>query len=135
MRALLRELQALVPQVGHLVSYRKNLPPAAEPLLRPELGRLENEFHQMLNAFAEAFRQGDCRHELLPGLNDALSEMEEAAQRIRKSEMLKRHCLEASFVHVLELVDYYHATAEGLEECLRLIGTLKIHRYWGHCGL
>jgi hypothetical protein len=27
-RALLRELQALVPRVGHLVSYRKNLPQA-----------------------------------------------------------------------------------------------------------
>src|ERR1700733_3347066 len=40
MRPLLREPQALVPQVGHLVSYRKNLPPAAEPQLRPELERL-----------------------------------------------------------------------------------------------
>jgi hypothetical protein len=29
----------------------------------------------------------------------------------------------------------YPATGEALEECRRLIGTLKINRYWGHCGL
>jgi hypothetical protein len=32
--ALLRQLQALVHRVGHLVSYRKNLPQAAEPLFQ-----------------------------------------------------------------------------------------------------
>ena len=90
MRALLRELQALVPQVGHLVSYRKNLPPAAEPLLRPELGRLENEFHQMLNAFAEAFRQGDCRRDY-PTLKGALQAMDETVQQIRQSGILNVH--------------------------------------------
>jgi|GEM_PF-1002048 len=133
--ALTRALQTLSTRTVVLVSRRHTLPETAQTVLRPRFERLEVEFKQMLDAFAGCLRQGDCRHELLPGLNDALSEMEEAAQRIRKSEMLKRHCLEASFVHVLELVDYYHATAEGLEECLRLIGTLKIHRYWGHCGL
>jgi uncharacterized membrane protein YccC len=133
--ALTRALQTLSTRTVVLVSRRHTLPETAQTVLRPRFERLEVEFKQMLDAFAGCLRQGDCRHELLPGLNDALSEMEEAAQRIRKSEMLKRHCLEASFVHLLELVDYYHATAEGLEECLRLIGTLKIHQYWGHCGL
>ena len=59
--ALVRELQALAPRVGHLVSYRKNLPEAAEPLLRPHLERLEVEFSQMLDAFTDCFRNGDCR--------------------------------------------------------------------------
>jgi uncharacterized membrane protein YccC len=133
--ALTRALQTLSTRTVVLVSRRHTLPETAQAVLRPRFERLETEFKQMLDAFAGCLRQGDCRHLLLPGLNDALSEMEEAAQRIRKSEMLKLHCLEASFVHVLELVDYYHATAEGLEECRRLVGTLKIHRYWGHCGL
>ena len=88
----------------------------------------------MLDAPAQCLRQGDCRHARL-SLNGTLSEMEEAPQRIRKSEMLKGQYLEASPLRVLELVDHYHATAEALEACRRLIGTLKIHRYWGHCGL
>jgi hypothetical protein len=88
----------------------------------------------VLDAFAECLRQGDCRH-VLPSLNGAFSETEEAAEHVRTSEMLKRYCLEASFVRVLEVVDHYRATAEALEECNRLIGALKIHRYWGHCGL
>ena len=36
---------------------------------------------------------------------------------------------------VLELMDHYLATGEALEECRRLIRGLKIHHYWGHCGL
>jgi hypothetical protein len=36
---------------------------------------------------------------------------------------------------VLDLVGHYQSIGEALEECRRLIGTLKIHRYWGHCGL
>src|SRR6201993_4723323 len=118
--ALTRALQTLSTRTVVLVSRRHTLPETAQTVLRPRFERLEVEFKQMLDAFAGCLRQGDCRPLSLPGLNDALSEMEEAAQRIRKSEMLKLHCLEASFVHVLELVDYYHATAEGLEECRRL---------------
>jgi hypothetical protein len=132
---LIRALQTLSTRTVVLVSRTHTLPAIAQAVLRPRFERLEVEFKQVLDAFGECLRQGDCRHVLLPGLDGALSEMEEAAERIRKSEMLKRHCLEASFVRVLELVDYYHAIAEGLEECRRLVGTLKIHRYWGHCGL
>jgi hypothetical protein len=34
-------------------------------------------------------------------------------------------------LRVLDLVEHYHATAEALEECGRLLCTLKIQRYWG----
>jgi hypothetical protein len=59
--------------------------------------------------------------------------MGEALQTIHTKEVLKGPS--ESSVRVLELADHYHATGEALEECGRLIGTLKIHRYWGHCGL
>jgi len=88
----------------------------------------------MLDAYAECLRQGDCRR-ALPSLNGALGEMEEASESTRKSQMLKGQYLEASSLPMLELLDHYHATAEALEKCSRLIATLKIHRYWGHCGL
>jgi uncharacterized membrane protein YccC len=132
--ALIRALQTLSTRTVVLVSRTHALPEIAQAVLRPRFERLEVEFKQVLDAFGECLRQGDCRH-ALPTLDGAFSEMEDAAQHIRKSEILKRYCLEASFVRMLELVDHYHATAEALEECNRLIGTLKIHRYWGHCGL
>jgi len=133
MRALLRELQALVPQVGHLVSYRKNLPPAAEPLLRPELERLENEFHQILNAFAEAFRKGDCRRDY-PTLAGALQAMDETVQHIRQSRILNVHKVTEP-LRMLDLVGRYHLAADHLEECARLIRGLRIDRYWGDYAL
>jgi len=132
--ALIGALQTLSSRILVLVSRRHTLPGIAQAVLRPRFERLELEFKQVLDAFAECLRQGDCRHVLL-SLNGAFSETEQAAQHVRKSEMLKRYCLEASFVRVLEVVDHYRATAEALEECNLLIGALKIHRYWGHCGL
>ena len=132
-RALLRELQALVPRVGHLVSYRKNLPQAAEPLLRPELERLEYEFHQMLDAFAEAFRQGDCRGEF-PTLHGALSAMDQTVQQIRQSGILNVHKVTEP-LRMLDLVGRYHLIANNLEECSRLIRGLRIERYWGDYAL
>ncbi len=71
--------------VIHLVSYRKNLPRAAEPLLRPKLERLEIEFNQMLDAFSDGFRQGDCRREF-PTLHGAVSAMDETVQEIARAE-------------------------------------------------
>jgi len=132
-RALLRELQALVPRVGHLVSYRKNLPQAAEPLLRPELERLENEFDQMLAAFAEAFRQGDCRREF-PTLHGALSTMDQTVQQIRQSGILNVHKVTEP-LRMLDLVGRYHLIADNLEDCSRLIRGLRIERYWGDYAL
>jgi uncharacterized membrane protein YccC len=131
---LIRGLQTLSTRTLVLASRRHNLPEIMQAVLQPRFERLEVEFKQMLDSFAQCLRQGDCR-QALPSLNGALSEMEEATQRVRKSEILKGQCLEAPSVHVLELADHYHATAQALEDCRRLIGTLKIHRYWGHCGL
>jgi len=132
-RALLRELQALVPRVGHLVSYRKNLPQAAEPLLRPELERLENEFDQMLAAFAEAFRQGDCRREF-PTLHGALSTMDQTVQQIRQSGILNVHKVTEP-LRMFDLVGRYHLIADNLEDCTRLIRGLRIEQYWGDYAL
>jgi fusaric acid resistance family protein len=131
---LIRGLQTLSTRTLVLASRRHDLPEIVQAVLQPRFERLEVEFKQTLDAFAECFRQGDCRHQL-PRFNGALSEMEEAVNRIRKSEILKGRCLETPSVHVLELADHYHATAQALEECRRLVGALKIHRYWGHCGL
>jgi uncharacterized membrane protein YccC len=131
--ALVRALQTLVTRTTVLVSGRQTLPKITQALLRPWFERVGVEFKQMLDTFAECLRQGDCRREL-PSLNGALSEIEKARESIRKSETLKGWLPEAS-VRVLEIVDHHHATAEALEECRRLMGTLKIHRYWGHCGL
>ena len=133
LRALLRVLQALVPQVGHLVSYRKNLPPAAEPRLRPELERLENEFHQVLNAFAEAFRKGDCRRDY-PTLEGALNEMDQTVEQIRESGILNVHKVTEP-LRMMDLVGRYHLVADNLEECSRVIRGLRIDRYWGDYAL
>jgi uncharacterized membrane protein YccC len=130
---LLRELQALVPRVGHLVSYRKNLPRAAEPLLRPKLERLEIEFNQMLDAFSDGFRQGDCRREF-PTLHGAVSAMHETVQEIRQSGILNEHKVTKP-LRMLDLVGRYHLIADNLEDCSRLIGGLRIEQYWGDYAL
>ena len=132
--ALIRALQTLSTRTLVLVSRTHALPENAEAVLQPRFERFEGEFEHMLDAFAECLRQGDCRRPL-PSLSGALSEMEETTLRIRNRILLKGHCLEASSVRVFELVDHYHAIAEALEECSRLVDALKIHRYWGHCGL
>ena len=131
--ALLRQLQAMVPRVGHLVSYRKSLPQAAEPLLRPCLERLENEFHQMLNTFSACFRLGDCQREF-PTLHGAVNAMDEVVDDIRRSGILNVHKVTEP-LRTLDLVGRYHIIAEDLEECSRLIRELRIERYWGDYAL
>jgi uncharacterized membrane protein YccC len=132
--ALIRALQTLVTRTTVLISRRHILPEIAKAIiLRPRFERLEVEFKQMLDAFAECLRQGDCRREL-PSLRRASGEMDGALESIRQSAILNGSHPEAP-QRVLELVEHYQATGEALEECRRLIGTLKIHRYWGHCGL
>jgi uncharacterized membrane protein YccC len=131
--ALLRQLQALVPRVGHLVSYRKNLPQAADPMLRPKLERLDSEFHQMLDTFSECFRRGDCRREF-PTLHGAVNAMDETVQEIRQSAILDVHKVTEP-LRMLDLVGRYHAIADNLEECSRLIRQLRIERYWGDYAL
>jgi hypothetical protein len=131
--ALVRALQTLMTRTTVLVSRRHILPEITQAILRLRCERVEGEFKQTLDAFAECLRQGDCRRDL-PSLCSTLSEMEGAPESICQSEILDDRQREAP-VRVVELVDHYRATGEALEECRRLISTLKIHRYWGHCGL
>jgi hypothetical protein len=131
--ALVRSLQTLISRVSQLISRRNLLPENTEQILRPQFERLEVEFKQMLAAFAECFRQGDCRREL-PAVGGALAEMDHAVQQIRDRNLLGGLPPEAS-LRVLDLVDRYHATADALDECSRLIYSLQIQRYWGDYGL
>ena len=109
------------------------LPEIIEQILKPQSERLEIEFKQMLDAFAECFRQGDCRVPL-PTVRGALTEMDDAIQQIRDRKMLAGLPFEAP-LRVLELVERYHASVEALEECGRLVRTLEIQRYWGDYAL
>jgi len=134
--ALVRALQTLITRISHLLSRRDILPETTEQILqilKPQSERLEIEFEQMLDAFAECFRQGDCRFQL-PRVRGALTEMDDAIQQIRDRNMLAHLPLEAP-LRVLDLVERYHATAEALVECGRLLCTLQIQRYWGDYGL
>ena len=130
---LVRALQALVTQATDLISRRHDLPEIAGPLLRPQFEILETEFKQMLDAFAECFRQGDCKREL-PSFRGALAGMDQAVEQIRQSRILASQNLEAG-TRLLDLVDRYHATGEALEQCGRLVRTLEIQRYWGDYAL
>ena len=133
LRALLRALQALVTRTTALVSRRHLLPEITEPFLRPQFESLEVEFKQMLDAFAECFRQGDCQREF-PSLRGALAEMDQAVAKIALSRILLSQSLEVP-VRMLDIVDRYHAMVEALEECGRLARTLEIQRYWGDYAL
>jgi len=131
--ALVRALQTLITRISHLLSRRDMLPEIIEQILKPQSERLEIEFKQMLDAFAECFRQGDCRFQL-PRVRGALTEMDDAIQQIRDRNMLADLPLEAP-LRVLDLVERYHATGEALEESGRLVRTLEIQRYWGDYAL
>jgi uncharacterized membrane protein YccC len=131
--AFIRALQALVVQATELVSRRHILPEITEAILRPQFERLEIEFRQVLDAFAECFRRGDCRREL-PSVQGALAEMDQAVERIRQSGILTGQKLEAP-VRIFELVNRYHSTAEALEKCGRLLLSLEFQRYWGDYAL
>jgi uncharacterized membrane protein YccC len=128
MAAFIRTLQALVVQATELVSRRHILPEITEAILRPQFDRLEIELKQVLDAFAECFRRGDCRRDL-PSVQGALAEMDQAVERMRQSRFLSGQKLEAP-VRMLELVNRYHATGEALEQCGQLVRSLQIHRYW-----
>ena len=131
--AMVRSLQTLISRVSQLISRRDLLPEVTEQILRPQFERLEIEFKQMLDAFAECFREGDSAGEF-PTLRGALSEMDHATQQIRDRNLLENLPYETS-LRLLDLLDRYHATAEALAECSHLIGSLRIARYWGDYGL
>jgi hypothetical protein len=123
----------LVARIAQLVSRRDIVAEITAQILRPQFERLEIEFKQILDAFAECFRQGDCRRQL-PTVRGALSEMDHAVQQLRDRNMLIDLTLEAP-LQALDLVDRYHATADVLDECGRLICSLQIQRYWGDYAL
>ncbi|HXM26528.1 MAG TPA: FUSC family protein [Chthoniobacterales bacterium] len=131
--ALVRALQTLITQISQLLSRRDRLPEITEQTLKPQFERLEIEFKQMLDAFAECFRQNDCRFQL-PTVRGALTEMDNAIQQIRDRNMLAGLTFEAP-LRVLDLVERYHATADALDECGRLLRTLQLQRYRGDYGL
>jgi hypothetical protein len=60
--------------------------------------------------------------------------MDHVVQQIRDRNLLGELPPEAS-LRLLDVVDRYHATADALEECGRLIDSLRIERYWGDYGL
>jgi hypothetical protein len=104
-----------------------NLSRAAEPLLRPKLERLEIEFNQMLDAFSDGFRQGDCRREF-PTPHGAVSAMDETVQEIRQSGILNEHKVTEP-LRMFDLVGRYHLIADNLEDCSRLIRGLRIEHF------
>jgi L-rhamnose mutarotase len=63
------------------------------------------EFKQILDAFAECFRQGNCRREL-PNAKGALAAMSQAVERIGQSQILLNPGLEAA-VRTVDVVDRY----------------------------
>jgi hypothetical protein len=131
--ALVRALQALITRISHLLSRRDMLPEITEQILKPQSEHLEIEFKQMLDAFAKCFRQGDCRVQL-PTVRGPLTAMDDAIRPIRDRNMLADLPLEAP-LRVLDLVERYHATADAMDECGRLMRTLEIQRYWGDYAL
>jgi uncharacterized membrane protein YccC len=131
--ALIRALQTLITPISGLLPRRDRLPEITEQILKAQCERLEIKFNQMLDAFAECFRQGNCRLQL-PTVRGALTAMDDAVQQIRNRDLLAGLPFEAP-LRVLDLVEHYHATADALDECGRLLCTLQIQRYWGDYGL
>jgi Fusaric acid resistance protein family len=131
--ALVRSLQTLISRVSQLVSRRGLLPEITAHIMRPQFARLEIEFSQMLDSFAACFREGNCSREF-PTANGALNAMDHAIQPIRDCNLLGNLPSEAS-LRFLDIVDRYHATADALDECSRLIRALQIERYLGDYGL
>jgi hypothetical protein len=126
---VVRSLQRLVSRIGQLISRRALMPAIAQEILQPCFAPVEVEFQQVLDAFAECFRRGDCRQEF-PTVRGALRNMDHAVQEIRDQNLFGQLPPEAS-LRFLDIIDLYHSIAEALEETGRLIGSLRIERYWG----
>jgi hypothetical protein len=132
--ALVRALQTLVTRIGQLVSRREILQDMAEPRLRLQFECLEVEFKQVLEAFGACFRQGDG-HRPLPALQGALAGLDQAVRAVRDRYRVAGQLPAEAPWRPLALVDCYHATAEALEGCGRLLGSLQLQRYWGDHAL
>lgn len=127
--AVVRSLQRFISRLGQIVSRRGLMPEIAQEILKPRLLSLETEFVQVIDGFATCFREGNCRREF-PTVQGALMELDDSVQQIRDRDLLGHLPPEAS-LRFLGIVDRYHAAAEALEECGRLVGGLRVERYWG----
>ena len=132
--ALVCALQTLVTRIGQLVALREILQDMAEPGPRLQFECLEVKFKQVLEAFGACFRQGDGRRPL-PALQGALAGLDQAVQAVRDRRRAAGRLPAEPPWRQLELVDRYHATAEALEGCGRLLGGLQLQRYWGDHAL
>jgi uncharacterized membrane protein YccC len=132
--ALVRAFQTLVIRISQLVSRRKLLRDIAELPLQRQFEGLEVEFQQVLEAFGECFRQGEGRRPL-PVLQGALAGLDQAVEAVGDRHRLASQAPEEAPWGPLELVDRYHATAEALEDCGQVLGTLHLERYWGDYAL
>jgi uncharacterized membrane protein YccC len=132
--ALIRALQTLATHIGQIVARREILQDMAEPGLRLQFESLEVEFKQVLEAFGAYFRQGDGRRPL-PALQGALAGLDQAVQAVRDRRRAAGRLPAEAPWRPLALGDRYHATAEALEGCGRLLGGLQLQRYWGDHAL
>ena len=78
--ALIRALQTLITPISRLLSGREWLPEITRQILKLPSECLEMKFNQMLDAFAECFRQGNGRLQL-PTVRGALTAMDNTTQR------------------------------------------------------
>jgi len=130
---LIRALSGLAARRTTLARVRSELPPKLEALVHSELEQLEIEFGQMIDAFADCFRKGDCRREF-PTVRGALESLLRRADQIRQEGILATESLDAP-VQLLEIISRCQRIGEALEECASLIKSLTIDRYWGDYAL
>jgi uncharacterized membrane protein YccC len=130
---LIKASQALVMQCTALITNPYVLPESIRAVLLPELTRLETGFGQMLETFAECFRNGDCRRPF-PSLQEAVAAFNSTMQTMRDSGLLMQLSLD-EVRQLLEVTNRYQSMAEALEECSGVMQTLKLHRYTGDCVL
>ncbi len=130
---LIRVLSSLAARRTALARRRLELPAKLEALVHTELDQLEIEFGQMIDAFADCFRKGDCRREF-PTVRGALDGLRLRAEQIRREHILATESLDAP-IQLLEVISRCQRIGDTLEECAKLIKSLSIHRYWGDYAL
>jgi uncharacterized membrane protein YccC len=130
---LIRALSSFAAHRTALARRRIELPAKLDALVHSELERLEIEFDQMTDAFADCFRKGDCRREF-PTVRGALEGLRQRTEQIRRERILDSESLDAP-IQLLEVVSRCQRLGDTLEECASLIKSMSIHRYWGDYAL
>jgi uncharacterized membrane protein YccC len=130
---LIRALSGLATHRTALATRLIGFPAELHALLRAEFEQLEIEFGQILDAFADCFRKGDCTREF-PTVRGALDGMRQRVDQIRRERILYTESLDAP-LRLVEVVSRYQTIGEVLEECTGLIKSLNLHRYWGDYAL